>query len=106
MTKAKKNDKVDGKTPLEFLRMDGVAEMCEVFGFGAKKYGRDNYLLGHEQTRLLAAAMRHILLYQAGEDLDPESGSTHIGHAQCCLAMLQSQKAVGTSIDDRKEECK
>jgi hypothetical protein len=99
--KASKNDKTDNKIPLEFLELDGIAEMCKVFAFGAEKYSAGNYFLGHEQTRLLAAAMRHLLAYQGGEDLDPESGLTHLGHAQCCLAMLQKQKALGTSIDDR-----
>lgn len=93
---ASKNDKKDGKSPLEYLRMDGISEMCEVFAFGATKYGKDNYLLGHHVDQLTAAALRHILAYQAGEELDPESGKSHIGHAMCCLSMLQTQKALNT----------
>lgn len=99
--KAKKNDKADDKVPLEYLELDGVAGMCKVFAFGAKKYTKGNYFLGHEQTRLLAAAMRHVLAYQSGEDTDPESGLQHTHHAMCCLAMLHKQQALGTSIDDR-----
>ena len=93
---AKKNDKRDNKIPLEYLRLDGISEMCEVFAFGATKYGKDNYLLGHHVDQLTAAALRHILAYQSGEELDPESGKSHIGHAQACLSMLQSQKVLGT----------
>jgi hypothetical protein len=93
---AKKNDKKDGKVPLEYLRMDGISEMCEVFAFGANKYGKDNYLLGHHVDQLTAAALRHILAYQAGQELDPETGKSHIAHAQATLAMLQTQKALGT----------
>lgn len=93
---AKKNDKKDDKAPLEYLRLDGISEMCEVFAFGANKYGKDNYLLGHHVDQLTAAALRHILAYQAGQELDPETGKSHIAHAQATLAMLQTQKTLGT----------
>lgn len=93
---AKKNDKKDGKVPLEYLRMDGISEMCEVFAFGANKYGKDNYLLGHHVDQLTAAALRHILAYQAGQELDPETGKSHVAHAQATLSMLQTQKTLGT----------
>jgi len=93
---AKKNDKKDGKVPLEYLRLDGISEMCEVFAFGASKYGKDNYLLGHHIDQLTAATLRHILAFQSGEELDPETKKSHIAHAQCCLAMIQTQKTLGT----------
>lgn len=96
MTTAKKNDKLDNKAPLEFLRLDGLREMCYVFQYGAKKYGKNNYLLGHKDSQLTAAALRHILAYQSGEPTDPETGYSHLAHAQCCLAMYFTQKALGT----------
>jgi len=96
MATAKKNDKLDNKAPLEFLRLDGVQEMCRVFEYGAKKYGKNNYLLGHQDSQLTAAALRHILAYQSGEHVDPETGYPHLAHAQCCLAMFFTQRALGT----------
>ena len=104
MATAKKNDKKDNKIPLEFLELDAIADMCRVFAFGATKYGRNNYFLGHNVTQLTSAGMRHLLAYQNGEDLDPESGLSHLGHAMCCVAMLIKQLALGTSKDDRHKE--
>ena len=100
LTKATKNDKLDNKEPLEFLRMDGISEMCRVFAFGATKYGKDNYLLGMEQHRLTAAALRHILAHQQGDTIDPESGLPHLAHAMCCLSMYFSMKSCGTLIEE------
>lgn len=100
---ALKNDKTDNKAPLEFLRMDGIEEMCRVFKFGAKKYAKNNYLKGMESERLTSAALRHILAYQSGEKLDPESGRSHLGHAMACLAMHFSMESVGTLVETSDE---
>ena len=88
-----------GKAPLDFLRLDGVSEMCRVFQFGAQKYERDNYLKGMSGKRLTAAALRHILAHQQGDLLDGESGLPHLAHAMCCLSMYFSMKEVGTLED-------
>jgi hypothetical protein len=32
--------------------------------------------------------MRHLVAYQSGEEIDPESGKSHLAHAQCCLIFL------------------
>jgi len=98
---ANKNNKVDGKSPLKYLDFAMIDEMCRVFEFGATKYGKNNFYLGHEVSTLLEACIRHLLAYKEGEDNDPESGLNHIAHAQCNLAMLMQQLALGTSIDDR-----
>jgi len=93
---ASKDDVRDDKIPLEFLRLDGIAEMCRVFKFGGAKYGKNNYLKGHHVDQLTAAALRHLLAYQGGEELDPESGYSHVAHIMCCMAMLQTQKNLNT----------
>ena len=35
--------------------------------------------------------MRHMAAWQAGEDLDPESGRNHLGHAMCNLLQMLYQ---------------
>lgn len=104
INRAVKDDRKDDKAPLDFLRLDAVEGACRVFKFGAEKYEKDNYLLGMEESRLTAAAMRHVLQYQSGEFMDSESGLSHIDHAMCCLMMLKSTQALGTSIKDIKEK--
>lgn len=71
---------------------------------GAKKYGRYNYCEGMEVTRLAAAALRHIHQFLDGEDLDPESGASHLGHARCNLAMILHTLELGTAIDNRRKK--
>lgn len=100
---AMKNDKVDNKIPLDFLRLDGIAGAMRVFKYGAGKYEKNNYLKGIEASRLTSAALRHLLAYQDGQFLDPETNESHIDHAMCCLMMLRSTQEIGTSINDIDE---
>jgi len=62
--------------------------MVKALMFGEKKYSRFNYKTGFKNTRLTAAALRHIMAYQDGEDNDPESGLPHLAHAMVALGML------------------
>lgn len=66
--------------------------------FGADKYGRNNWRKGLHYSRLIDAAMRHILAFADGEDSDPETGLSHAAHARCCLGMLL---AMPKEWDDR-----
>ena len=69
--------------------------------FGAKKYGVYNWLDGMEWSRLVGAVMRHVLAWHGGEDLDPETGASHLAHARCCLAMLMGYQELSIGEDDR-----
>jgi hypothetical protein len=78
-----------GKIDYTLLPWDGVEEIVKVLEFGAKKYARDNWqhVLGAEQ-RYQAAAFRHMIAYNKGEKVDPETGLSHLAHAGCCLLFL------------------
>lgn len=78
--------------------MEMVARVRE---FGAKKYDRDNWRKGFKYSRSIAAALRHIEAFNEGEDLDPESGLLHIGHAVCCLEHLINDYLHHPENDDR-----
>lgn len=101
MSRATKNDVVDNKIPTEYLTLDGIASMCRAFKHGGEKYDDYNYYKGHTVNQLCAAAIRHILQFKDGEDVDSESKVSHLGHAMASLAMIEKQRALGTSIDDR-----
>lgn len=90
-----------GKVPLSLLPYAAILEEAKVFNFGAKKYSRWNYLNGFETSRLMDACMRHLFAWHWGEDIDPESGLSHLAHARCCLGMLMQNLADGTATDDR-----
>lgn len=91
----------NGKADLSLLPPPGLYGAARVFEFGAKKYGRYNFTKGFTASRLIAASLRHITAWAWGEDLDSESGESHVHHAICCLLMLCQIKELGTLTDDR-----
>lgn len=81
--------KYDGEKPqLDLIPAEAIIEIGKVLTFGQSKYGRANWANGIEVSRLLSAAMRHLNQFNSGEDLDPESGLSHVSHAACNMAFL------------------
>ncbi len=72
--------------PLELLE-----EAARVLEYGASKYERDNWKKPTHWTVSYACLMRHMSAWQGGEDLDPESGRSHLGHAMCNLLQMLHQ---------------
>lgn len=69
---------------------------------GARKYGPYNWRTKAVRlTVYLGAIERHVAAYKDGQDTDPESGYSHLGHAAACLAIIADAKAIGKLIDDR-----
>lgn len=90
-----------GKPDLSLIPKASLEAQARVMMFGANKYGVYNYRQGFTYRRLLAAALRHITSFNDGEDLDPESGETHLAHAISCVSMLIDCIHLGTAKDDR-----
>lgn len=73
-----------------------------VMKIGADKYGPFNW----RDTRVPAmtyadAAMRHLISWVDGEEVDPESGVSHLGHVMACMAILVDAKINGMLEDNR-----
>lgn len=98
-TRASKNDQE--KIDLSLIPKVALEAEALAFMVGEKKYGRYNYCKGHKSSQLIAAAMRHLLAYSEGEELDPKDGQPHLGSVRACVAMLLRQAELGTLIDDR-----
>jgi hypothetical protein len=96
---AKKYD--DGKPDMSLLSPIAITKIAEVMSFGRKKYAAHNWRAGFNWSRLIAAALRHILSYLGGEDKDPESGLSHLAHASCCLMFLLEFEVTHKDKDDR-----
>lgn len=100
--KLRKGDKFDsGKPMIRFLSKEFIDQTALAQTYGAKKYGHWNFQKGLETTALYDAAMRHLMAWMSGEDLDPESGNTHLGHAAANLNMLIWMLANKPEMDDR-----
>lgn len=94
--------KKDGDKPsLELIPRKCLEGMGYVLKFGAEKYDRHLWREGMEWSRLLGGAMRHITAFNDGEDLDPESGQSHLYHAMCCLAFIGTYQDTKMGTDDR-----
>ncbi len=95
--------KYDGDKPdLSLISRELMEEVARVRMFGAKKYSRNNWMLGFKVTRSCAAALRHIFAFLSGETNDSESGLSHLAHAVCCLEhALYDMKHRADVNDDR-----
>lgn len=91
----------DGKLPLHLLSTEAMNQTAAVLQFGADKYAAHNWRKGFVWSRPLAAAMRHITAFNAGEDKDPESGLSHLAHAACCIMFLLEFEKTHKELDDR-----
>lgn len=89
------------KIPLDLLSSEALLGIAQVLAQGAKKYGRHNWRNGLHYSRLIAAALRHLLAFNAGEDLDPETKLSHLCHAGACVMFLIEQLKTHPELDDR-----
>lgn len=96
-----KHDK--GKPDLSLVPRPAMEAIARGLTYGAGKYGRYNYCGGFENTRLLAACLRHIYQYLDGQDRDAESTLSHLDHAIANLAMLLHCQELGTITENRRK---
>lgn len=95
--------KFDEEKPrMELLDPYAMEQLALVLTFGAKKYEPWNWTKGLAFSRLIGAALRHLFAFAKGEDLDPESGLSHLAHAMCCLMFLVSMTKRHPEFDDRE----
>jgi len=90
-----------GKPPMALLSSVALIEIAKVLEFGAKKYAPDNWRSGFAWRRVGSAALRHLFAWLNGEDKDPETGLSHLGHAGCCIMFLLEFEANKVGTDDR-----
>jgi len=92
----------DGKAPLEYLVYSVLEGDAHVHKTGADKYGIRNWLKDHiKASTYEGAILRHFKAWAEGEDVDPESGVSHLYHVRACCAILLDSEKNGTLIDDR-----
>lgn len=90
------------KAPLSTLPMGVVAEMGAAMLEGAAKYGRHNYRgVGVRASVYFDATMRHLISWWEGEDVDPDSGLSHVTKALVSLAVLRDAMMQSKCEDDR-----
>lgn len=73
---------------------DVLWELAEHYGKGLRKYpdgeaGEPNWQRGYSWRLSVDAALRHLSLFQQGEDIDEETGSSHLIAAMWHLGALR-----------------
>jgi hypothetical protein len=91
----------EGKPRIELVPGVLLEEAAKIFSFGAKKYNDWNWTKGFPWLQPYASAMRHLLAWYKGEDLDAESGLPHLAHAIVNLAMLLHYAKYNLGQDNR-----
>lgn len=99
-SKAKTDD--GNKPPLARLPWKALRKVSGVQAYGHKKYGDFyNYKKGMEASRQIGCAIRHLADWLDGNDLDSESGHSHLAHAATRILFALENIEDGTMIDDR-----
>lgn len=87
----------EGKPRMDLIPPEMLEALGDVLGHGAEKYSERNWENGMDWGRPYAACIRHLNSWWSGEDVDPESGRSHLHHAACCIAFLIAfeQRCIG-----------
>ena len=82
-------------------------ELAAVLGLGAdcpaKAYGRWNWRSAPVEAETYVAAIeQHLLRWRSGEEIDDQTGVSHLVSAAAGLAILRDAQDAGTLIDNRR----
>jgi hypothetical protein len=94
--------KFDGDKPrYDLIPPELLEETAIVLTYGAVKYSERNWEKGMAWHRPFGALMRHMWSWWRGENVDPETGFSHLAHAACCIAFLITYERRSIGKDDR-----
>ena len=93
------------KAPMHLIPPYATEQTSWVHKLGSEKYGPYNWRdTGVCATTYVSAIMRHLNAWRDGEDLDPESGISHIAHIATSCNILLDAGHCGTLQDDRNKK--
>lgn len=90
------------KTPVSTVPAGVIMEVGLAMLEGAAKYGRHNYrVAGVRSSVYYDASVGHVMDWWEGEDIDPDSGISHVTKAIASLVVLRDSMLQGKLVDDR-----
>jgi len=90
------------KIPISTLSAPVLAEVGVGMLEGARKYGRHNYRISKVRSSVYYdATFRHLTAWYEGEDIDSDSGLSHVTKAICSLFVLRDAMIQDKLVDDR-----
>ena len=99
MAKGTRHNK--GKLKWSLLSWKALEPLVHVLSFGAEKYDSHNWKKGLKYTEICESLQRHMNSFIDGEDNDPESKLTHVGHILCNAMFLSYMFLFRKDMDDR-----
>ena len=95
------------KAPLSTVSAPVLAELGVAMLEGALKYGRHNYrVVGIRASVYYDATIRHLFSWWEGQDIDEDSGMSHITKAIASLCVLRDAMIQQKMEDDRPPNSK
>jgi len=73
----------EGKPQWGLVHYGSLVPMIRVLEYGAKKYEPNNWMKKMDRKKILESAQRHLAALMDGEEIDPETGESHIGNLMC-----------------------
>ena len=91
------------KAPMSVAPANVMGELGLALLEGACKYGRHNWRKEGVRASVYydAAVARHLASWWEGEDIDPDSGLSHLVKAIAGLVILRDSQTRGNMVDDR-----
>ena len=93
-----------GKLRWSLVDYKSLEPMVKVLEFGCVKYDEHNWKKGLPTTEICESMIRHLTAYLEGEDTDPDSGLSHIGHIQCNAMFLSYMDLYMPQYDTRYKD--
>lgn len=81
-----------GKLELSLVNPELVKAVAEVRMYGTEKYGNSENWRKVEPKRYVDALYRHLLAYIEGNEVDEESGLSHLAHMACNISFLLNKE--------------
>lgn len=91
----------DDKPDYSLIPMHLLEGTARVFMYGKKKYAAWNWAKGMAWCVPYSCALRHLFAWFRGEEIDPESGQSHLDHVICNILMLKHYETHYPEGDDR-----
>lgn len=90
------------KVPFSTVPAPVIAEVGLAMLEGGRKYGRHNYrAIGIRASVYYDACLRHLTAWWEGENIDPDSGLSHLTKAIACLVVMKDAINLEKWSDDR-----
>ena len=91
----------DDKIKWSLVSWKALEPMVKVLMFGANKYSPNNWQKGLKYSEISDSLQRHLNAFMEGQDDDPESKLSHLGHLMCNAMFLSWMFIFRKDLDDR-----